>query len=285
MATAASTVSPIGLQRFRRWYQQYRATHGTPPPKHLVSGFLQAEMESQMARAEQGRLLSLKEKAFEKESSLAEERLGLARRRLGMDEERMRREAGAAEMSGIGTLALGGTLLGKEMGLGAPIKKAATAIGEKIGIGGGAPAVSGVGIAGALEPVIGTAASLPVYGSMYGGGAVGTIASGAGAGLPATMGTPLGAEVIGGPLASAGTSAAVPTAGAGAGGGLSFGTLAPGAAAGALGGMIGRKIFTGEPRIGGAATGVAAGAGVGFAVGGPIGAVVGGIVGIITGGK
>lgn len=123
-----ANIGSSGIRRFRRWYNQYRATHGTPPPQHMISTFLGSEIEANIARGQESAQLALQG-----------ESLDIQRERLGMEETAMERsyalqqqqiesQAGAAKISGLGTIAIGGAMVGKELGVG----KAIAGIGKRV---------------------------------------------------------------------------------------------------------------------------------------------------------
>ena len=100
MASSYTTLEPSDYKGFRRWYQQYMSTHGTPPPQHLTTSYLEASMESRIARAQEARALTLEE-----------EKLGLAEEELEMQEEAIRASERAATISGITQLGTTGAIV------------------------------------------------------------------------------------------------------------------------------------------------------------------------------
>ena len=58
----AAQLSTGGLRKFRNWYLQHQAITGMNPPDDLVDNYLSAEMESEMARADASRSLSMQQK-------------------------------------------------------------------------------------------------------------------------------------------------------------------------------------------------------------------------------
>lgn len=140
-----------GLSRFRRWYDQYRATHGTTPPRNMVSTFLEGEMEASMARSERSQELALRKQALNTQSEIEERRLGLL-------EEQTKNADKAATVSGIGNIAALGLGLQKETGLftkAAPVVKgAAKSIGNWVS-GTGTPSVAAPAATGTAATMAG----------------------------------------------------------------------------------------------------------------------------------
>lgn len=61
-----------GLKKFRRWLKQYEMSHGSQPPQHLMSSFLEGELEANIGRQQASRALSLQERQID----IGEEQFG-----------------------------------------------------------------------------------------------------------------------------------------------------------------------------------------------------------------
>jgi hypothetical protein len=193
-------INEASVSRIRRFASQYNATHGRPPSPFQISAMLQAEIEADIARQQQGKALALQSRSLDINESLGKQRLGLMERELSNQES-------AAKMSGYGTAAMVGLIGAKEMGLTAPI-------GEAIKKG-----VSGLwGKTNAPTPSVGTGISAGTRGDMDLGW---TFAGGGSQAIP-TAGAAVGAGTTSGVLEG------MPTATAGwgsVGGGVATETL------------------------------------------------------------
>ena len=210
----ATTISSAGLSRFRRWYSQYRATHGMNPPRNMVSSFLEAEIEAQTARLDKARMFALEQQRIDvsreqgqRSLELRERELAYGRemgeKELGLKREQIEKQDRAAKWSGVGTAVLAAPTAYK-LGQAAydwvlgKMSVRPEMIGEV-----GAQGTAGVG--GTAPPAIGTMSAGPELigeagyygvGGTFGGGVEGAMPAGATA-TGATYGGLTGAEMAG----------------------------------------------------------------------------------------
>ena len=138
-----ATIDDSGLVRFRRWYNQYVSTHGTPPPRHMMGAFLEGEQEARIARSERSRMLDLEQQRLNFQQDIAMKELGMMR-------EKMKQEAGAARLKGFADLGMAAYTFRK------PISQGIGAVKDFLGIGRGTSAATSTGpMAGDLEAFAG----------------------------------------------------------------------------------------------------------------------------------
>jgi hypothetical protein len=256
LAISFPTGTESGLRNFRRWYNNYLATHNMAPPRHLVSSFLEGEVEANIARREKATALGLEkqrvnlaERNLTLTGDIARENLAMENRRTTLLEDAARKQTRAATAKGVTDIA---SLLYSARGDLIPEIKS----GYKSVAGALSPAAESLAIqAGAQVSALG----LPTaeMASALFGGAGGGITSASGA-------------------ASAGAGGSSGLSGATAGGVSIGGALAGGAIGFGVSKLV--EKVTGSSGAGGFAGGVAGG----FAVAGPPGAIIGGLIGLLT---
>lgn len=100
-----ATLSTGGLGKFRKWYTQYKAIHGTEPPQDLMESALSAEMEADMASQDRSRQISLQQRGVELNEKEFAQRQAEYAQTLKMNKEKMKNEEQAAMVSGIKDIA------------------------------------------------------------------------------------------------------------------------------------------------------------------------------------
>ena len=217
-------IDNAGLSRFRRWYSQYRATHGTTPPRNMVSSFMQGEIEASIARMDKARELGLRQESLnlqrqgmEYEKDISERRLSLTKemyeKELGMKEKEIGKQDRAAKWSGIGTAVVAAPTaykIGKAaydwaIGSMAPESGMGTVMGGTVeGLEAGLPAIGTMS-----TPTIaatGTGEMMGGAGGMMGGAEIGTLGAAETTGMMGGTGGMMGGAEIA-PATTGGLSA------------------------------------------------------------------------------
>ena len=77
-----------GLKKFRRWLKQYEMSHGSQPPQHLMSSFLEGEIEANIGRQQASRALGLQERQINIGEEQFSKTFDESQRQFGVQEER-----------------------------------------------------------------------------------------------------------------------------------------------------------------------------------------------------
>ena len=89
-----------GMARFRRWYNQYMATHGVPPSQDLVTSYLEGELEAEVSARNEAESLRLQEESLQLQREYQDYRISESERAWEAEQE-------AAEMAAYGQMAQG----------------------------------------------------------------------------------------------------------------------------------------------------------------------------------
>lgn len=95
-----NNISNSQLIKLRRWYQQYRATHGTNPPASMLNDLYQGEVEANISKANESRRVGLYEKSININKDFNQQRLDLEMQRMD-DAKDAARWKGAGDIANL----------------------------------------------------------------------------------------------------------------------------------------------------------------------------------------
>jgi len=96
-----ANLSTAGISKFRRWYTQYKAIHGTEPPTDMMDNYLSAEMEADAASQDSSRLRSLQERQVSLQESAQAQRAAEYAQDLKLRKDALKANDQAAMVSGV----------------------------------------------------------------------------------------------------------------------------------------------------------------------------------------